>query len=268
MGQSPAELLANVPGWDGASFERLTGGLTNDVYHVRVGGKSAVLKVDQGPRQSPFNTRLAEAQIQAGAAEVGLAASVIAADEQMYLTEYLEGDVWTPTTLQDEHSLSLLGSSLRKLHSLPLTGRCFDAAAAASQYAQGIEVLDNSVVALCLQQFAGIRMPRNLRCCHNDLVAENIISTPELMFLDWEYACDNDPLFDLATVVEHHNLSDTQSKQLLDAYFDSDGSRWLENLVTYRRMYVALLCLWMASQPGCDSDELDRVVTRITTNYS
>ena len=39
--------------------------------------------------------------------------------------------------------------------------------------------------------------PRAPCCCHNDLVVGNIIAAPEIRFLDWEYACDNDPFFDL-----------------------------------------------------------------------
>ena len=266
--RDPAGVLAGVPGWEGASVERMSGGLTNETYRVGVNGRIGVLKIDQGGRQLPFNTRFAEAQIQNRAAEEGLAAPVIVANNGVYLTEYVAGVVWTPAKLSQDSSLDLLGASLRKLHSLPLTGRAFDAAAAASQYAQRIIDLDNSVVSLCLNQIVGIRIPQNLCCCHNDLVAENIIATPDLKFLDWEYACDNHPLFDLATVVEHHKLNDIQTMRLLDAYFDSGGASWLESLETYRGAYLALLCLWMAYQADCDVNELDRVVARITTNYS
>ena len=54
------------------------------------------------------------------------------------------------------------------------------------------------------------------------LVAGNIIATPAIRFLDWEYACDNDQFFDLATVVAHHDLSDDRADFLLNAYFDGN----------------------------------------------
>ena len=90
----------------------------------------------------------------------------------------------------------------------------------------------------------------NLCCCHNDLVAENIISAPEIRFLDWEYACDNDPLFDLAIVVAHHDLSERQAGVLLDAYFDGDGARWREQLDVQMRLYGALNWLWAKACGG------------------
>ena len=89
--------------------------------------------------------------------------------------------------------------------------------------------------------------PRELCCCHNDLVVANIINTPETRFLDWEYACDNDPLFDLATVTAHHELTPRQCDTLLDAYFDGDGRRWRSHLARQAGVYEALLYLWNAA---------------------
>jgi len=89
-----------------------------------------------------------------------------------------------------------------------------------------------------------------------------------LMFLDWEYACDNDPFFDLATVVEHHELRDSQVTILLDTYFGGDSDRWRKNLEKHRKLYLALLCLWMASRTDSDSVALDNVVERLATSCS
>jgi thiamine kinase-like enzyme len=90
--------------------------------------------------------------------------------------------------------------------------------------------------------------PMNLCCCHNDLVAENIIAMPGIRFLDWEYACDNDPLFDLAVVVAHHELSERQVQVLLDAYFDGDGEPWRRQLGVQMRLYNALNWLWAGAE--------------------
>jgi thiamine kinase-like enzyme len=87
------------------------------------------------------------------------------------------------------------------------------------------------------------------------------------MFLDWEYACDNDPFFDLATIVEHHELDDAQSLRLLNAYFDGDGERWSDNLKMQRKLYLALLCLWMGSRPNSDTQPIRKVVDRLSTSY-
>jgi thiamine kinase-like enzyme len=268
MKLTPLEVLAGIPGWGGATVERLTGGLTNTTYHVSKGGKAGVLKLDEAKREAPFNSRLAEAQIQKTAAEAGLAPPVILADDCIYFSEYLQGRVWERSSLDDEGLLELLASTLRRLHRLPLTGRTFDAKVAARHYVEQTNGLSTETIALCMKIIKSMRLPQNFCCCHNDLVAENIITTPYLMFLDWEYACDNDPFFDLATIVEHHELGDEQVTRLLNAYFDGNGQRWRSNLEKQRKLYLALLCLWMASRPDSDETELLQVVARLTTSCS
>lgn len=265
---TPDAFLAGIPEWDGATVTHLHGGLTNRSWHVAKGDRAGVLKIDHGFRGAPFNTRSAEAQIQTAAARQGLAAKVIFASDGLYFTEFIEGNVWTRDSFGEAGNLELIAEALRRLHALPLTGRALDARVAAKRYVEKAVGLDSGIAQKCTDIVSRMRLPHNLCCCHNDLVAENIIATPGLMFLDWEYACDNDPFFDLATVVEHHELQDSQVTQLLNAYLGGDGQRWRSHLEKQRKLYLALLCLWMASRPDSDPAELARVSQRLLTSYS
>jgi thiamine kinase-like enzyme len=265
---SPEEVVAGIAGWEAATCTELSGGLNNRSWHVTAGTRSGVLKIDDGPREAPFNSRCAEANIQNMAAVAGLAPHVILADDGLYFTEYVTGVVWRRSCLQEEDNLELLAAALRRLHALPLAGRSFDASVAAQRYIESIAGSHADIVQRATAIIARMRLPMNLCCCHNDLVAENIITTPELMFLDWEYACDNDPFFDLATVIEHHELNDAQVRKLLDAYFDGDGQRWREHLEQQRKLYLALLCLWMGSRPDTDPVALQHVAERLATSDS
>jgi len=170
------------------------------------------------------------------------------ATDTLYMTEYIDGVVWSGACLDDNANLDSLAAALRKLHALPLTGRTFDAIGAAREYARDIDESEARRVSDCLRKIEAGPRPHNLCCCHNDLVVANIITTPEVCFLDWEYACDNDPFFDLATVVAHHKLSVEQSDYLLHSYFDGDGNRWREQLARQTSVYEALLWLWEASR--------------------
>ncbi len=246
--KTPEEALSAIPGWERASYRELTGGLTNRTYLVETGDDKAVLKIDEGSRCAPYNARNTEARIQTMAADQGLAGRVLFASDTLYMTQYLDGVIWSGECLEDNTNLDLLAAGLRKLHSLPLTGRTFDATGAARDYIQRLEDADPELVGDCLRKIEAGPMPHNLCCCHNDLVVANIINTPEIRFLDWEYACDNDPFFDLATVVAHHELSAEQSDYLLDAYFDGDGKRWREQLARQASVYEALLWLWEAAR--------------------
>ena len=241
---SPEAALARIPGWEAGCCTPLDGGETNTTWLVENNGQKAVLKVDPAPRQAPFNGRVEEARIQGLAAAAGLANAVLYADDTVLLTDYVEGRVWTKAGFDDSVALEALARALRQLHALPLTGRTFDALGAARAYAGEISDGDPEMIAHSLRIIEAMPRPRNLCCCHNDLVAANIISAPDIRFLDWEYACDNDPFFDLATIVAHHQLSTRQAEVLLDAYFDGDGERWQPQLVASERPYDALNWLW------------------------
>ena len=262
--RSPREVLARIPGWQDGVVTELEGGITNRSWLVDRDGGQAVLKIDAYKRHRPFNTRPQEATIQSIAAGQGLAPRVLYADDTALLTEYVEGEVWARGCLELADNVECLGQTLRRLHALPLSGKSFDAIVAARRYVARIEHTDESLVARCTATIEAMRQPHNLCCCHNDLVVENIIATPGLRFLDWEYACDNDPMFDLATIVEHHGLPDELAATLLDAYFDGNGARWHDKLREQQALYRALYWLWLASRPDTDPAALSAAAARLT----
>ncbi len=265
---SHENVIRNLPEWRDATPTKLASGLTNETWLLQKDDRKAVLKIDERPRQSPYNSRLDEAAVQSLAAEAGLANNVLFADKRIYLTEYIEGSTWNPDDLDKEGKIEQLASALRRLHTLPLTGRSFDAVAAAQQYAQTIEYPDKQLVGVCMDTIKNSRLPNYLCCSHNDLVAENIIATPALKFIDWEFACDNDPMFDLATIVEHHELSEGQARSLLDNYFGGSGERWQPKLVEQQRLYLALYWLWLASRRDSSDRALKRLAGRLATSCS
>jgi thiamine kinase-like enzyme len=256
MTNTPQIALARIPGWEDAHWSELSGGQTNRTWLVRTGDRKAVLKVDAAPRVAPYNERSAERRIQEIATAAGLANAVLYADERTYLTEFVEGKVWVAADFGVEENLEILARLLRCLHSQPLSGRHFDAVDAAEAYIANIDVANSTTAQRCVEIVRALHAPHNLCCCHNDLVAGNIIATPELRLLDWEYACDNDPLFDLAIVVAHHGLSEEIAHLFLDQYFDGDGERWREKLGQQMMLYNALVWLWYASRPDPDPKQL------------
>ncbi|MDJ0907978.1 MAG: phosphotransferase [Woeseiaceae bacterium] len=241
-------LLESIPGWEGASWSELDGGLTNRSYLLEDKGRRAVLKVDESSRGIPFSSRVEEATVQSAAAAKGIAAPVLFASDTLYLTEYVEGEVWTRADLESVEQLDALAATLRELHALPLTGRRFDALGAAELYRRRIDASYADEADRCLAVVAAAETTAELRCCHNDLVAENIVSSPGVTLLDFEYASDNDPMFDLAIVVEHHSLSDPAERRLLDAYFGADAPDRRAELAAQRRVYAALSWLWDKSR--------------------
>lgn len=266
--QSLASVLSAIPGWEQAESQPLLGGLNNRTFRLRAGTQAGVLKIDEGLRDEPLNSRASEANIQTLANEAGVASRVLHVGETTYLVEYVDGDVWTEADLQEPAALEKLALALARVHALPLSGRSFGAAVAAKRYASSLANKDSDIVRRCCHVIDSSPLPHNLCLCHNDLVAANIIATPSLMLLDWEYACDNDPMFDLATVIEHHQLDDTRANLLLKAYAGAAFERWKKRLAGQRKLYLALLWLWLASRNEGDSAEMERVAARLFTNGS
>jgi Ser/Thr protein kinase RdoA (MazF antagonist) len=183
------------------------------------------------------------------AAAEGLATHVLHVSDTILLSEFAEGTVWTRQHLRDDERLVDLAHALRRMHRLPLSGRTFDAREAARLYFDNLGHVDAGIAERCLQTVLETGAPGNLRFCHNDLVTANIVEAGGVRFIDWEFACDNDPLFDLATVVADNELSTEQTERLLDAYFDGDGARWERQLAAQQRLYEALAWLWRESRP-------------------
>jgi thiamine kinase-like enzyme len=81
--------------------------------------------------------------------------------------------------------------------------------------------------------------------CHNDLVCQNVLEGDGLALIDWEYAGMGDPFFDLAIVVQHHELEENLARHFLAAYLQHQpDEKELERLAKQRRFYKALLNLW------------------------
>lgn len=86
--------------------------------------------------------------------------------------------------------------------------------------------------------------------CHNDLVLENILKTEsDLVFIDYEYAGNNDVFFDLAAISESFTLNRQEQEALLKEYCRTAkitlaSSDALSKLSAYQHLYNALCCLW------------------------
>jgi hypothetical protein len=57
--------------------------------------------------------------------------------------------------------------------------------------------------------------------------------------------------------------------RLLNAYWEGDARRWRAHLEQQRKLYLALLCLWMGTRSESCPEELQTVSGRLlATSYS
>jgi thiamine kinase-like enzyme len=106
----------------------------------------------------------------------------------------------------------------------------------------------------CQEMLEAIPATETIRCCHNDIVAGNIIQHSGLKLLDWEYACDNDPMFDLASVIGFHDLDAKQIDSLFGAYAGGTNPELYERLQNQVRLFDIIQWLWFAARQ-CNSPE-------------
>jgi len=248
------DALAMVPGWDPetADIEKLSGGLTNRVYHVRSSDQECVLRLHTGNNGSVDLDRSCELAILETAAEAGIAPAILYADSDagILVTEYLHGSPWQASDLESSENLEALAELLRFVHELPLCRSRVDLSAIAEKYEEQLHKYHglHAFASNCVRIISESPVHESIACCHNDIVAANIVDSGALKLVDWEYARDNDPMFDLASVIGFHDFDKDRQQVLLNAYAGGAASELQERLAEQVRAFDALQWLWLATR--------------------
>lgn len=250
----PEDALVRIPGWEDrkASIRVLEGGLTNRTFKVDSEGGSFVLRLDSEQSIHFRLDRETEARIVRNAAAAGLAPEVLFSDPHagITLTCFVRGEIWAKHKFEDPTNMENFAAMLRRVHDLPVCGVTLDSVAVIEKYGESLASVPEmrGVISLCKRVAEEIPASEQVVCCHNDIVASNIIETPALMLLDWEYACDNDPFYDLACVIAYHDLRNKQVDRLLAAYAGATSAELVEKLQRQIRLFDAIQCLWYATR--------------------
>ncbi len=248
------DALAMVPGVDVDALEirKLPGGLSNRSFLIVGGDSRWVLRLDPHmPGAFQPDRRLELCALQTASA-AGLAPRVIFAEPAMgvLICNYVEGHAFTQAELEDDSKLRALAGLLRAVHSLPHCGTRLQMSATAKIYAKYIErnAGPNAFADYCVELIASMPRPQRVSFCHNDIVAGNVIGNGTLKLIDWEFAGDNDPLFDLASLIGFHDLDEHRVDVLLRAYCEVPDERVHDRLQQQRVIYDAIQWLWLAAR--------------------
>lgn len=215
------------------SFEldRLAGGLTNRNYRVTAGsGEQFVARFSGAKSDLLAIDRNAEAANSRIAAELGVGPEVVAfaPERHTLVVRWIEGRTLTDTALADSAMLARVAATCRRLHAGP-------------RFVGDFDMFDIQRRYLDIVQRHGFRLPadyldfapelraaddllhassRGTVACHNDLLAANIMDDGErIWFIDFEYAGNNDPCFELGNLWSEANLSTDYLDDLVSSYF-------------------------------------------------
>jgi thiamine kinase-like enzyme len=225
-------LLDQLPALAGRTrqIEDLPGGLTNrnlkittsdGVYVARCSGSSSnLLAIDRD--NEDFNSRAAQ--------RAGVGAPVIdyRPDLGILLIGYLEGVTLSKDDFAREGIIAKAAHACRTLHSGTRFRNDFDMFALQPSYLKiirenGFRIPEHYPD--FADQFAAIRMAlvtpdQTTVPCHNDLLAANFVEDGDKIWLiDYEYAGNNDPCFELGNIWRDNRLSLEQLEGLVAAYF-------------------------------------------------
>ncbi|WP_133406415.1 phosphotransferase [Parashewanella tropica] len=90
--------------------------------------------------------------------------------------------------------------------------------------------------------------------CHRDLNPENIlIKNGQLICIDFEYACQSHPLFELASLIENHDLTESDKKLIVTDYLKSHSELNLSNRVEFEiatKLFWSFYDYWVVIMAG------------------
>ena len=134
--------------------------------------------------------------------------------EGILIYRFFEGKVLTPTDLGVKAKLVELGKILGSMHHLHLPDFKIRFVDQIRHYEKELKNdADRSLLKRGIELFESLTANEDdWVVCHNDLIAANLVQGERLFILDWEYASLNHPYFDLATVLENHALTESQSQ--------------------------------------------------------
>jgi len=251
------QALVRTPGLAADSVvSTLSDGPTNSTYLVKQGDQLCVLRLDKPFAGELGLDRTAEHDIIEATSLAGIGGRPLHfyAENGISLRQYLPGRCWHAADLRDIQNLKRLASRLRDLHAMPPIGNSFEPGREARRYARHLGTNEARQLADAANLLlAELRYDQAREClCHNDLVAENIVEGSEgLWLIDWEFAGLGDPWFDIAQVIEHHDLDDELQAGFVFAYLRREPrEQEMKRLRTWRRFYRALLTLWRLRTDG------------------
>ncbi|MFN8079735.1 MAG: phosphotransferase [Kineosporiaceae bacterium] len=255
--------------------QELTGGLTNHNYKVTVpalpveaGTQTFVARLSTASGALLAIDRDVEHACSVAAARTGVAPMVVDYVPQVgvLVIEWVEGRTYGPEDLRIEANLPGVATALRRLHAAERFPADFDMFAIQRRY---LDVVQRNGFRLperylefmpTVERIRGALSVRDEGTvpCHNDLLAANLIDDGEQVWLiDYEYAGNNDPCFELGNLWSESNLAPEQLDHLIELYYGKP----LRHKVARARLLGLMSkygwTLWAAIQDGISGLDFD-----------
>lgn len=255
--------------------EELSGGLTNHNFKVTVpavpaeaGVQTFVARLSTPSGALLAIDRDAEYACSLAAAATGVAPVVVeyAPRVGVLVIEWVEGRTFGPEDLRRPSELARVADSLRRLHSAARFPVDFDMFAIQRQYLEVVQAngfrlperyLEFGPLVERIRTALAVR-GEDTRPCHNDLLAANLIDDGEQIWLiDYEYAGNNEPSFELGNLWSESTLAPGLLDHLVELYWGEH----LRHKVARARLWALVAkygwTLWASIQDGVSGLDFD-----------
>ncbi|MEP6666826.1 MAG: phosphotransferase [Nocardioidaceae bacterium] len=232
---------------------QLDGGLTNCNVRVRTVDLDVVVRISSDESTMLAIDREAEYLNSRAAAASGASPRVVeyVPEDHLLVVEYIDGTTLGPADMRDSANLPRVAEVCRTLHSGPRFVSEFDMFDVQRSYLKtvtdrGYRLPDRyrdfmPQVERIGRALAGVEFPTVP--CNNDLLAANFVDDgTRLWVIDFEYAGNNDPCFELGNIWSESNLSVDQLDELIFHYY---GREWPSMVARARLLGLMSKYGWM-----------------------
>ena len=246
----------------------LEGGLTNINVHVKTVDLDVVVRISNEDSTMLSIDREAEYLNSRAAAASGASPRVVefVPEHHLLVVDFITGATYTPADVADPTKLRRIAHAVRTLHNGPRFVSEFDMFDVQQTYLRTVQQRGYRLPDRYLEFVPHLdRMRKALSVievgtvpCNNDLLAANFIDDGERVWIiDFEYAGNNDPCFELGNIWSESTLDPPLLDELVTAYF---GREW-PSMVARSRLLGLLSkygwMLWASIQDGNSDLDFD-----------
>jgi thiamine kinase-like enzyme len=250
-------------------LKKLNKGLTNQNFLIHTAHHALVFRLPYADQSNIVN-RAHEAAAMRAVAPFNLDFETLYFDPStgVKMTRYVEAFRSFDET-QAEARIERTATLMRRLHALNTTiGFAFDPIQRYRQYRSHVKKprIEDTHAEVTLTQIQALKRPMTL--CHNDWVEGNIGFTDAKDYLiDYEYAGDNDPYFDVMSFITENTLSVDEEQRFIEAYFQRTlDANERSDLELYRDLHNLLWCAWAVMMHESRGDPIYDTIATMKQN--
>jgi thiamine kinase-like enzyme len=248
------------------TVSNLGGGLTNTNLRVTTDDGDYVVRVSANTTGLLGIDRDAEHANSVRAHTAGVGAEVVAylPEDHVLVLRFLNGRTLTAEDVVPR--TERIAAALRTLHAGPPFVTDFDMRSIRRRYldvvtSEGFRIpddyLDLQPAYARLEDALGLDAEATVPC-NNDLLAANFIDDGErIWIIDYEYAGQNEPSFELGNFASENGLDESHTAALTSAYWGSDDDRKVARALAWALLARYGWTLWAAIQAAVSEIDFD-----------